>query len=350
MKKTLTLLAAACALTTFAGCSNMPAGMQNLPVIGKAQGSGAAGATSTGKPMTAQTCASPLGTVAIEQDTSQNWFSILTTQYQLPSLIPVIRLLVQQSNCFVVVDRTAGLQQGLQERQLANSGLLRGNSNYHNGQIVSADYTLEPSVTFTNNSMAGVAGLVGAFIPGASMIAANVNMKEAQASLNMVDNRSSVQVAAATGAGKGFDFMGMDAGTIGGKYGSLGAYASTAQGKVVLSAFIDAYNNLIDSVRQYKQQNVQGGMGTGGHLNVQGSDSGSAAPTAAPMAQTGQAMPVRVAQMDLNMLGYNVGHPDGAMGPHTRAELRKFQAASHLQATGELDVSTIAALRTQTAR
>ena len=199
-------------------------------------------------------------------------------------------------------------------------------------------------MTFSNNSMAGVAGLVGAFIPGAGAIAGSVNMKEAQASLLMVDNRSSVQLAAATGTGKGFDIGGFDAGTLGHKYGSLGAYATTAQGKVVLAAFIDAYNNLVTSVKSYRAQHIQGGMGTGGSLKVQGSEGPQA--TASPSAT----LSVRDAQLDLNALGYPVGRPDGMMGPHTRDELRRFQSASRLPATGRIDVATSQALQQQSAR
>ena len=340
MKKLVMALVAASLVASFAGCANLPSSMASLPVIGTPQGSGTAGATTTGKTMASQTCAQPMGTVTVDEDTSQSWYSVLTGQYQLPSLIPVIRLLIQQSNCFVIVDRQAGLQQSMQERQMAQAGLLRSNSNFGAHQVVAADYTIEPSVNFTNNSMAGIAGLVGSFIPEAGMLAANVNMKEAQASLTMVDNRSSVQVAAATGTGKGFDFAGFDSGSLGhNKYGSLGAYASTAQGKVVLAAFIDAYGNLVQSVRQYKAQHVAGGLGAGGQLAVQ--DSGSASTGA--MQQTG--MSVHAMQMALNSLGYPVGRADGVLGPHTRAELRRFQSAAGLRATGQLDGATIAALR-----
>ncbi len=338
MKKSISTIAVVLSTALFAGCAQ-------LPNLGSSQGSSTAGSTSSGKKLAAQTCASPMGTVAIDMDTSQSWYSIFTSQYQLPSLVPVIRLIVQQSNCFVVVDRSTALNQSMQERQLSNEGLLRSNSNYHGQQIVAADYTLEPSVTFTNNNMAGVAGLLGAFIPGAGTVAASVNMKQAQASLVMVDNRSSVQLAAATGTGQGLDIGGFDAGTIGNKYGSLGAYATTAQGKVVLAAFIDAYAHLVQSVKAYRAQHIAGGMGTGGALQVQGASSGVTASQAPALS-----LSVRDAQLDLNELGYSVGRPDGIMGPHTRSELRQFQAASHLPATGLLDAPTAQALQKQTAR
>jgi hypothetical protein len=103
MKKLILSMAMVGATLSFAGCAQMPGG------LGSTQASSTAGAASSGKKLASQTCTSPMGTVSIEENTSQDWYSIFTTQYQLPSLIPVIRLLVQQSNCFVVVDRTQGL-------------------------------------------------------------------------------------------------------------------------------------------------------------------------------------------------------------------------------------------------
>jgi len=325
----------ALALSLFAGCSNMPS---NLPLVGKDEGSSVAGSKSDGKALATETCAAPMGTINIVQQTTQPWFGILSSVYQLPSLIPVVRLLVQQSNCFVVVDRGAALADTMQEHQMAQSGLLRAGSNYGRGQVVAADYTLEPSVTFTNSNMGSAVGMVSAFIPGASMVAMNVNMKEAQASLDLVDNRSSVQVAASTGTGEGFDFAGFGTDRFGSKYGSLGAYASTAQGKVVLAAFIDAYNNMVKSVRQYRAQHIATGLGKGGQLAVQG-----APIIKAPAASVN--MSIKDAQQALNAKGYSVGTADGVMGPHTHAELRKFQADQGLPTTGALDPNTVLALQ-----
>ncbi len=67
----------------------------------------------------------------------------------------------------------------------------------------------------------------------------------------------------------------MDLGAVGGIIGSaagggLGGYSNTAEGKVIVAAFTDAYNNMVKAVRNYKAQEVKGGLGTGGQLGVQG--------------------------------------------------------------------------------
>ncbi len=49
---------------------------------------------------------------------------------------------------------------------------------------------------------------------------------------------------------------------------------------------------------------------------------------------------VAKAQATLNELGYKAGTVDGLMGPNTRAAITRFQVASGIPATGQLDTST----------
>ncbi|MDP1678704.1 MAG: hypothetical protein Q8L02_01015, partial [Candidatus Nitrotoga sp.] len=81
-----------------------------------------------------------------------------------------------------------------------------------------------------------------------------------------------VQLAAAEGSSRNMDF-----GFMGGLFGSAlggvgGGYSNTAEGKVIVAAFTDSYNNMVKAVRAYKAQEVKGGLGTGGHLGVQGGE------------------------------------------------------------------------------
>jgi hypothetical protein len=50
----------------------------------------------------------------------------------------------------------------------------------------------------------------------------------------------------------------------------MGGYTKTPEGKVIAASFADAYNALVRNVRNYKAQEVKGGLGTGGRLGVQG--------------------------------------------------------------------------------
>jgi hypothetical protein len=268
------LIGVAClASLVLSACSDMQMGAPSAKTT--ATGS-AGGETSQNANAGLQHCSASLGTVSIVEDTSAPWYGMLTGQYQLGSTVPVLKLLVQQSNCFVVVDRGRALNAAMQERALNESGELRSTSKMHKGQMVAADYTISPSITFSNrNAGGGAAGLL-AFVPvvGGALagVAGTMKTQEASTLLTLVDNRSSVQLAAAEGSAKNIDYgmlagLGVAAGG-GAGAGAGGAYANTAQGKVIVAAFTDSLNNLINAVKQYKAQNVKGGLGTGGTLQV----------------------------------------------------------------------------------
>ncbi len=53
---------------------------------------------------------------------------------------------------------------------------------------------------------------------------------------------------------------------------------------------------------------------------------------------------VKQAQQKLSDNGKDIGTPDGKMGPKTEAALKEFQQEKGLQASGQLDQETIAAL------
>ncbi len=252
-------------VTFFAGCSQMQMGSQEAKTT--ATGS-AGGANTENANSTLQHCAETIGTVAVEEDTSQPWFASLQ-QYQLGPTTPVLKLLLQQSNCFVVVDRGGAMRNMQQERELAASGELRKTSKMHKGQMVAADYILSPSVTFSNNNAGGAGAMLGGLLGSVgALVGGSMSTKEASTLITLVDTRSGVQLAAAEGSAKNMDF-----GAIGGLFagaggGAGGAYANTAQGKVVVAAFTDAVNNVIKAVKNYKAQEVKGGLGAGGHLKV----------------------------------------------------------------------------------
>jgi len=93
-----------------------------------ATGSAAGGATDNASGQL-ERCESPLGTVSLIENQSAGWYTILTGEYRLPPTANLLRLLVQQSNCFVVVERgAAGMNAMTRERALQQSGEMRGGS------------------------------------------------------------------------------------------------------------------------------------------------------------------------------------------------------------------------------
>jgi hypothetical protein len=323
-------------LAGLSGCSNMQMGSSEAKTVATGSAGGAASQNASSK---LEHCDAPLGTIAVVEDTSAPWYGVLTGQMHLGSTVPVLKLLIQQSNCFVVVDRGRAMQNMMQERELAQSGELRSKSHFGKGQMVSADYSLTPSITFSNNNAGGLGGMVGGLFGSVgAAVGGSLSSKEASTLLTLDDNRSGVQVAAAEGSAKNWDF-GAIGGILGSGFGGVGGgYSNTAEGKVIVAAFMDSYNGIVSAVRNYRAQTVRGGLGTGGHLGVQG------AAQAQAQSEHAQDMTLIQAQAKLNALGFNVGTPDGRMGPRTRSELRRFQKSRAIAVTGELDSETQAEL------
>lgn len=250
----------------------------------------AAGASTENANTQLEKCASPLGTAALVEETSAEWYRIFTTEYKLGSTTPVLRLLMQQSNCFVVVERGRAFQAMERERQIAGSGQARSGSNFGGGQMVAADYSITPEVLVSGRNTSGMGGGLGGLGGGLGVIGAiagGIRTNEAATMLTLIDNRSGVQIAASQGASKNTDFS-LGGVLLGGGAGAgLGGYSNTPQGKVVVAAFTDAYNQMIRALRNYKAQQVQGqGLGTGGKLQVDGAPAPEAKPAPAPKKTT----------------------------------------------------------------
>ncbi|MFT5730396.1 MAG: curli biogenesis system outer membrane secretion channel CsgG [Desulforhopalus sp.] len=252
---------------TMTGCIGMQMGSQSAKTT--ATGS-AAGSSSQNVNPALQRCNTPLGTLAVVEDTRSLWYVHLTTDWRLGPTTPVLKLLAQQSGCFVVVERGRAMDNVMQERALEDSGELRKGSNFQKGQMVAADYSMSPSITFNNNNAGGIGGaLGGVFGTVGALIGSSLNFKEASTLLTLIDNRSGVQLAAAEGSAKNVD-MGALGGILASGIGiSGGGYSNTAEGKVIIAAFTDSFNNMVSALGSYKAQNMKGGLGTGGTLKVQ---------------------------------------------------------------------------------
>ena len=199
-------------------------------------------------------CDAPKGTLAVVEPQDAVVQALLRIGLQSPT--GMIRLIVQQSNCFQVVERGAGFQNLMQERALAAGGQMQAGQNVGQGQMVAADFVVTPSVVFSNPNAGGVggglAGLGGAFGGKLGMlgaIAGGLKFKEAQTSMVMADTRSGIQVAAAEGSSQKTDF---NVGAVlfgGGGGAALGGYTSTAEGKIVAASFLDNWNKIVLAVR-----------------------------------------------------------------------------------------------------
>jgi curli biogenesis system outer membrane secretion channel CsgG len=237
-------------------CLPLAAGAQGL--LGQRKGEGGSEIQGSAGPGGSQGanglehCDRPMGALAVVEP--QDYVSQSLSRYGLQSPTGLIRMMVQQSNCFIVVERGIGMQNMMQERALQESGELRQGSNMGGGQMVSADFVLTPAVVFSENDSGGVGGALGGLIGGnkgrvLGAVAGGLKFKEAQTSMLVTDSRTGVQVAAAEGSSKKADLK------LGGALfgssaaGALGGYTKTNEGKVIAASLLDNYNNIVRAVR-----------------------------------------------------------------------------------------------------
>jgi len=194
-------------------------------------------------------CTKKLGAIAIVEPENQWW-----RELNLGSPEAIIRIFVQQSGCFTLVNRGRSMQSRAMERAMADQGELQAGSNLGRGQVRAADYFIEPNIVTTNKNSGGnrIGGLLGGFMGGTfGAIAGGINIKNSQANvtLSIVNARTTEEEALTEGYARKSDLSfgaGAGAGWWGGFAGAAGGgYQNTDIGQVIVLAYLDAYTKLV---------------------------------------------------------------------------------------------------------
>lgn len=195
-------------------------------------------------------CTRNLGTVAIVEPDTQWW-----RELSLGSPEAILRVFVQQSGCFTLVNRGRSMQNRAMERAMADNGELQQGSNIGRGQVKAADYFLQPDIVTTNSNSGGggvgaaLGGLLGSRFLGGIAGGLNVRKKEANVTLSVVNARTTVEEALVEGHARKSD-IGFGGGAGGGWWGGFAAaggagYQNTEIGQVIVLAYLDAYTRLV---------------------------------------------------------------------------------------------------------
>lgn len=199
-------------------------------------------------------CTRKLGALAIVEPDNQWW-----REYNLGSPEAILRVFVQQSGCFTLVNRGRSMQSRSMERAMADQGELQRGSNLGRGQVRAADYFLEPNIVSANRNsggggLGGVLGSVGGglFGRGFGAIAGSINVKkgEANVTLSVVNARTTEEEALTEGYARKSD-VGFGGGAGGGNFWGTfagaggGGYQDTAIGQIIVLAYLDAYTKLV---------------------------------------------------------------------------------------------------------
>jgi hypothetical protein len=266
------------AALSLAGCNTLTQGTGGGPVTGAA-----AGSTSVNAVDSLQRCDAPLGTLAVDDGRNQSWWGPFYSRTQVTSIEPMVRLVVQQSNCFIITSlgnqRLESRISGITQYQ-RDSGEFRPGSNLQRGQRIAADYFLEPAILFAGETTNGLAGGLGGLGSGlgrgwglaAGAIGGALRSNSTSVTMSLLEIRTGAQIAASEGSSTatnlGATLAGLGVGLGGGGGGALGGFTRTPQGQATVAAFVDAYNKLVVATRSYRGQSVRGGTGTGGLLRV----------------------------------------------------------------------------------
>lgn len=200
-------------------------------------------------------CTHRIGTLAIVPPDKEWW-----RELNLGSPEAIIKIFVQQSGCFTMVNRDRAMQSRSMERALADSGELQRGSRMGKGQVKAADYFLQPDIVSTNKNSGGggagaaIGGLLGHFggWGGAvGSLAGSINVKkgEANVTLDLVNARTTEEEALTEGYARKTDVSWGAGGAAGwwGGFAAAGAsgYQNTEIGQVIVLAYLDAYKKLV---------------------------------------------------------------------------------------------------------
>lgn len=195
-------------------------------------------------------CTRNLGTIAIVEPDNQWW-----RELSLGSPEAILRVFVQQSGCFTLVNRGRSMQSRAMERALADSGELQAGSNIGGGQVKAADYFLQPDIVTSNANSGGggigalAGGLLGRGLLGGIAGGISVKKKEANVTLSVVNARTTVEEALIEGYARKSD-LSFGGGGGGGWWGGFAAaggsgYQNTEIGQVIVLAYLDSYTKLV---------------------------------------------------------------------------------------------------------
>jgi len=200
-------------------------------------------------------CTHRIGTLAIVPPDKEWW-----RELNLGSPEAIIKVFVQQSGCFTIVNRDRAMASRNMERAMAENGELQAGSRMGAGQVKAADYFLQPDIVTTNKNSGGggagaaLGGFLGHFGGGLAAVGAlaggiNVKKGEANVTLSLVNARTTEEEALTEGYARKTD-VSWGAGGGAGWWGGFAAaggygYQNTEIGQVIVLAYLDAYKKLV---------------------------------------------------------------------------------------------------------
>lgn len=263
-------------------------------------------------------CSAELGTLAVAEPQARVISGL--QRYGLGSPSAMLRMMVQESGCFAVVERGVAMHNLQQERALGAQGQLQAGSYIGGGQMAVADFVMTPVVQFGDTS--GVGGSLGGLLNKAGLgalggLAGGLMFKEAETNLLVADVRSGIQVASAEGKASKMNFAvgGWGWGSLG--WAGGGGYTKTPEGKLIAASLLDNYNRIVQQVRDKPSliRNSSQASANNAAQAIQATGRGAAAQM--PVATMAAPEPAEQPQRAQRSSGGGTQLPDGLFGHFT---------------------------------
>lgn len=199
-------------------------------------------------PPTLPHCEKPIATIALNDPDDRWWVAL---KLENPRLL--LKRFIQESGCFLLLDRGQGMQAAAWERATGDKGALLAGLNMGRDQMRAADYMLTPDLLSPQRNTGGIGGIVAGVSSNAaagSILGGMAAGRRADVSLSMVDMRTTEEITLVEGRARRADVTsGASApwrlanGAVGGGYDSSDA------GRIVTLAYLKAYKDLVEQTR-----------------------------------------------------------------------------------------------------
>lgn len=202
-------------------------------------------------------CSSTNGTLRIvEPEDVSAWTSI-----GLSAPTKILKVFVNDSKCFTIVDRGSAFNAAQLERSLASSGMLQSGQNIGAGQMKAADFVMVPDLISQNLDAGGsnlnVSGSkAGVWGVGSGKASRTTRKKSAEVVLTLIDVRTSEQVASVTAKAVIKDSMNavqlganVPVSMVNGQVG-FSNYSNTPIGTAIRLAYEEAYDLLMNDIKK----------------------------------------------------------------------------------------------------
>ncbi len=193
-------------------------------------------------------CPETLGTLAVDDGREAAWWGPFSARTRVTTIEPMLRLVVQRSNCFVVTVHGGGVA----------PAAARPSAPARRGPRQVPQYVLEPVILVAGEESTEDVDLGRLIGRGLGLAGAAMPTSSTSVTMSIFDVRSGVQVAASEGSATESSYPSAVVGLEPGAAEILADYGRTSAGQAAVAAFVDAYNKAVSGLQDQRAREAPG--------------------------------------------------------------------------------------------